>query len=163
MMGWNLSLVSTRKNTKSTRFHFLAFYHSCFLERNAYRRANQRKYFHVTVSICIYVYKCDPQSKRSHELDDVYNLEGFRTLPFFRLICCILEASVQSFLWIGNAQRERHACILQRAYAWMFRSIETRDQTEYATLFFQHSLDTILNALSHIFIYIYICCIFSYF
>lgn len=37
----------------------------------------------------------------------------------------------------------------------MFLSIETRDQTEYATLFFQHSLDTILNALSHICIYIY--------
>lgn len=37
----------------------------------------------------------------------------------------------------------------------MFLSIETRDQTEYATLLFQHSLDTILNALSHIFIYIY--------
>lgn len=33
---------------------------------------------------------------------------GFRTLPFFRLIyCCILESSVQSFLWIDNAQRER--------------------------------------------------------
>lgn len=38
----------------------------------------------------------------------------------------------------------------------MFLSIETRDQTEYATLFFQHSLDTILNALSHIYM-LHIC------